>query len=437
MNTSIHRKFASRPKAQPSLRVIKPEGSYFEPPLDNCTNPEDCEIAILGGTPAFLSPQFVGRPNQGDNEQIIDQLRGILARNWLTNHGPLVQEFEKRVQSITGSKHCIAVSNATMGLEILIQCLDLKGEILVPAWSFVATAHAVLRAGCTPIFCDVDPNTHTISPESIKAAITPETVGILAVHLWGRGCETDAIDQIAKQHNLDVIYDAAHAFACSHRGRMIGNFGRAEVFSFHATKAVNSFEGGIIATNDDSLAAKIRLYSNFGFADYDHVVSLGTNAKMPEICGAMGIASLDALPNIIETNQKNWLQYESGLRNIPGVRILAPPANEEQNFNYVVVDIDAIDFGLNRDQLYKALHAENVIVRRYFSPGIHKSEPYVSNKAKHERVQLQNTNLLAQRTLALPTGTSIKPKSIDLVCELFKRFHERSERISSHFNKCS
>src|SRR6185369_3387994 len=202
---------------------------------------------------------------------------------------------EQRVAKMLGVRHCIAMCNATVALEITIRALGLTGEVLVPSFTFIATAHALQWQQIIPVFCDVDPETHCLNPRSVEKMITPRTTGIIGVHLWGRGCDIGSLSEIARSNGLKLLFDAAHAFGCSYEGRMIGGFGDAEVFSFHATKFFNTFEGGAVTTNDDDLAEKIRLMKNFGFAGYDQVIYLGTNGKMSEVSAAMGLTSLESL----------------------------------------------------------------------------------------------------------------------------------------------
>src|SRR5579872_879457 len=208
------------------------------------------DLAILGGTPAFGKPLHVGSPNIGNRKKFLERVNHILDERWLTNDGPYVKEFEKRIAGIAGVQHCVAVDNGTRALEILIRALELKGDVIVPAFTFVATAHALEWQGITPIFCDVNPNTYTLDPQQVLQRITPHTTGIIGVHLWGQVCDTEALGQIARERGLQLIFDAAHAFGCSWKKKMVGNFGEAEIFSFHATKSINSLEGGAIVTNN-------------------------------------------------------------------------------------------------------------------------------------------------------------------------------------------
>ncbi len=297
----------------------------------------------------------------------------------LTNGGPYVREFEQRVAELVGVRHCIATCNGTLALEIAIRALGLSGEVIVPAFTFVATAHALQWQEITPVFCDIDPETCNLDPARVEALITPRTSGIIGVHLWGRPCDTQALVEIARERGLRLLYDASHAFGCSHRGRMIGSFGDAEVFSFHATKFVNTFEGGAILTKSDELAKKARLMRNFGFVDYDRVVHVGTNGKMNELSAAMGLTSLEAMPRFIEVNRANYNRYREGLAALPGLRVLPYDERDSCNYQYIVVDVDEAEAGVDRDQLVKILHAEGILARRYFHPGCHRMlEPYGS-----------------------------------------------------------
>lgn len=389
-------------------------------------------LAVFGGAAAFANTLHVGRPNIGNQERMISRVKEIMERRWFTNHGPVVIEFEKRLSELTGVKHCIAMSNATIALEIAIRALGMKGEVIVPAWTFVATAHALQWQEITPVFCDVDPSTHNLDPRRVESLITPRTTGIIGVHLWGRGCAIDGLAAIARQRNLKLLFDAAHAFACSYQGKMIGGFGNAEVFSFHATKFLNTFEGGCVATNDDELARKIRLMTNFGFAGFDRVNYIGTNGKMSEVSAAMGLTSLESMDEFIGVNRVNWKQYCDELADLPGVKILNYDEHERCNYQYIVLEIDPQLAGIHRDQLLEVLQAENVVARRYFYPGVHRMEPYRSY-FPHAGMLLPATEVLAQRVLILPTGTAVGTAEISGVCEIIRLCLKNSAELKSFF----
>ncbi|MCX7726199.1 MAG: aminotransferase class I/II-fold pyridoxal phosphate-dependent enzyme [Chitinispirillaceae bacterium] len=394
------------------------------------------DLAIFGGEPAFKEKLHVGRPNIGDRARLLERFNDILDRRWFTNDGPYVLEFEQKIAEFVGVKNCIAMCNATVALEIVIKALELKGEVIVPSFTFIATSHALQWMEITPVFCDVDPLTHNIDPLAIEKMITPRTSGIIGVHLWGRACDVERIEEIARRYKLKVIYDAAHAFGCSYRGKMIGCFGDAEVYSFHATKFFNTFEGGAVVTNNDELAAKIRLMKNFGFQGYDRVIYIGMNGKMNEICAAMGITSIESIEEFIKVNYNNYCRYREHLECINGIRFMTYPEQEKHNFQYIVLEIDENITRISRDWIVELLHKENIIARRYFYPGCHQMEPYRSY-FPHASLMLPVTSILVNKVMCLPTGTTVTAKDIDEICEIIKfivaRGEEIKQRLERHF----
>ena len=376
-------------------------------------------LALLGGVPTFTTPLHVGRPNLGNRQRLLARLDRILDRNWLTNNGPFVQEFESRIADFLGVKHCVAMCNATVALEIAIRAAGLEGEVIVPAYTFIATAHALQWQAITPVFCDLDPRTHNLDPAKIEPLITPRTSGIIGVHVWGRPCPIDELTAIARARDLTLMFDAAHAFGSSYRGRMVGGFGLASVLSFHATKFLNSFEGGAVVTDNDDLASRIRLMKNFGFAGYDDVVYVGTNGKMTEICAAMGLTSLESFGEFQAANRDNYNAYRQGLQNIDGLSLIRYDSKEQSNFHYIVVEVDESAAGLSRDELVAVLHADNVLARKYFWPGCHQMQPYRS-WFPHAKLLLPETERLAKRVMVLPTGVTIGPAEVETVCAIIR-----------------
>jgi dTDP-4-amino-4,6-dideoxygalactose transaminase len=360
---------------------------------------------------------YVGRPNIGDRERFLERVNGILDRRWLSNDGPLLKEFEEKVAGFLGVKNVVAMCNATVALEIACRALDLKGEVIVPSYTFVATAHALQWQEITPVFCDMNPATHNIDPTKIERLITPRTTGIVGVHVWGRGCETEVIEEIAAKRNLKVMYDASHGFGCTKGGRMLGTFGECEVFSFHATKFLNCFEGGAVVTNNDDLAEKMRLMRNFGFVDFDKVVYLGVNGKMSEIHAAMGLTNFEAMDEIISVNRRNYEAYKAGLAELPGISVIDYDPAELNNYQYIVIEVDPEVCRRNRDQIVEALHANNIIARKYFWPGCHKMEPYRSLQP-NAGLLLAETERVAARVIVLPTGQSITAEIVADICSI-------------------
>lgn len=392
------------------------------------------DLAIFGVPPAFKQPLCVGRPNIGDRERLRQRIDDILDRRILSNDGPYVKAFERRIAEVAGVKHCIAVCNATIGLEIAIRAAGLRGEVIVPSFTFIATAHALYWQGIRPVFCDVDPITHNIDPRAVEALITPATTGIIGVHVWGTPCDTDALEAIARRRNLSLIYDAAHAFGCARNGRRIGGFGQAEVFSFHATKFINSFEGGAIVTNDDAVAANVRLMHNFGFADYDKVVVEGTNGKMNEVSAAMGLTSIEQMDVLMEINRRNYARYAQALQGIAGLNLLHFNPCHQNNHQYVVLEVDEAVTGISRDDLADVLWRENVLARRYFHPGCHRMEPYFTLDP-NAGARLPHTERLASQVLVLPTGSAVSLEEIDAVCELIRLATTHAPAINAHLHR--
>lgn len=376
------------------------------------------DLAINGAAPAFAEPLHVGRPNLGEREALLRHTADIYDRRWLTNNGPLLQELESRIAARLGVGHCVAMCNGTIALEIAIRALGLEGEVIVPSYTFVATAHALHWQAITPVFADIDPETHNLDPGAVRQMITPRTRGIIGVHLWGRPAPVEALQAVADEHGLQLMFDAAHGFDCSLNGRKIGGFGRCEVLSFHATKVFNTFEGGAVVTNDDNLAETMRLMRNFGFQGYDNVVHPGTNGKMPEINAAMGLVNLDALPQFVESNRRNHAAYAAALAGFDGVRLLQYEPANDPNYQYVVVEVDSA-FGASRDDVVAALQAENILARKYFWPGCHRMQPY-RDLYPHAGLLLPNTESVAARVVVLPSGPSLPGGAIEVIAMVFR-----------------
>jgi dTDP-4-amino-4,6-dideoxygalactose transaminase len=354
----------------------------------------------------------------GNREEFLRYVNEIFDRRWLSNNGPLVQEFESRMADFLGVKHCVAMCNGTIALEIAIRALEMKGEVIMPSYTFIATAHALQWQEITPVFADIDPNTHNIDTDAVRRMITPRTTGIIGVHLWGRSAPIEALQAIADEYGLKLMFDAAHAFGCSHKGQMLGSFGECEVFSFHATKFFNTFEGGAVVTNNDDLARKMRLMKNFGFSGYDNVIYPGTNGKMTEIAAAMGLVNFDAIDEFVEVNRRNHMQYSKRLNDIKGLSVIDYNDREHNNYQYVVIEV-LDSFPVERDEIVRALQAENVLARRYFWPGCHNMLPYRA-LYPHAGLMLPNTKIVADRVIVLPTGISLPDNAIDTVASVLR-----------------
>lgn len=364
-------------------------------------------------------PIYVGRPNIGDRARFLERVDDILESGWLSNAGKYCTQFEDALANFLGVRHCIAVCNATVGLEIAARCLGMEGEVIVPSFTFIATANALRWTGLTPVFCDVDPATHNLDPDLASSLVTERTTGIVGVHCWGRPCDVEGIDALAARHGLKVMYDASHALGCTHKGTRIGGFGGAEVFSFHATKFVNTFEGGAITTNDDALAEKIRAARNFGFSGPEETLLAGTNGKLCEVSAAMGLTNLESYGEFRSINESHYRRYREGLEGLPGLTVMNYPDDEENNYQYVVVEVDGEQGPLDRNELWEALESRGIRTRRYFYPGCHQLEPY-AGELRDGGAFFPATEALSGRVLVLPTGSRTPETDVDTVIDAIR-----------------
>ena len=384
-------------------------------------------LAVLGATPRFEEPLHVGRPNvPADLSGFHKRLDDILTRRWLTNDGGQVREFQERVCSLLSVKHCVAMCNGTVALEIASRALGFSGEVIVPAFTFVASAHALRWQGVMPAFCDIEPQWHHLDPKGIADRGCARTSGVLAVHLWGRACAVEEIEAEAAALDVPVLFDASHAFGCSHRGRMIGNFGAAETFSFHATKFINTFEGGAVVTNDSELAERMRFMRNFGFCGEDRVSHVGTNGKMNEPAAAFGLSLLDELDYLIDHNKSNYEAYIEGLAEVPGIRVLPFAGVEKANFQHIVAEVDEAEMGLLAMSLYRCSGRKGCLrdatsIRAVIAWSVSTEQP--------QRRRPSTTDRIAQRVLVLPTGTALAPSDALSICRVLEAAHGMADQV--------
>jgi dTDP-4-amino-4,6-dideoxygalactose transaminase len=345
-----------------------------------------------------------GSPNIPDVDEFLSKAKKILESKRLSNNGPMVRELEASLAEFLGVKHVVTVCNATVGLMMAVKMLGLSGEVILPAFTFIASAHILQWEGIKPVFCDICPKTHNIDVEKVEKLITDKTSAIMGVHIWGRPCMHDELFTIARKHNLKLFYDAAHAFGTTYKTRSVASLEDVSVLSFHATKCFNTFEGGAIVTNNDDLAEKALLIRNYAFHSEDKVIGLGINAKMSEIHAAMGLCSLDKINDVIGHNKNVYLYYKEQLAGVNGISIIDYPENEKHNYHYVIAEVDEKIFEHSRNSLHNFLKKNNVMARRYFYPGCHKSKPY---KNLYPDIYLPQTDALCKKVLALPGGSGI------------------------------
>lgn len=335
----------------------------------------------------------------------------IWQRQWLTNMGPLSSELEMQLKDFLELDHLLFLTNGTVALQIAIKALELKGEIITTPFSFVATTSSIVWEGCTPVFVDIDKESLNIDPNKIEAAITENTSAILATHVYGNPCDIDKIEQIAKKHNLKVIYDAAHAFHVKYKGKSVFEYGDISTCSLHATKLYHSTEGGLIVTKDPALLKKAALMRNFGISDFNQFGELGINGKNSEFHAAMGLANLKYVDSIIEKRKELTLQYHQGLKNVKG---FIPQWNENSkpNFAYYPVVFETEQLLLN---VMEELSKNQIFTRRYFYPSLATALPYLESK------ELPITDDISKRVLCLPLYFDLTIEEVNLITRLILR----------------
>ena len=363
-------------------------------------------------------PIYVTQPTLPPLEEFIPYLEKIWANKILTNGGPFHQQLEKALCDYLGVKHLALFSNGTLGLVTALQALRVTGEVITTPYSFVATAHSLLWNGIKPVFVDVHPDTLNLDPDKIEAAITPQTTAIMPVHCYGHPCDVDAIQKIADNYNLKVIYDAAHAFGVQCHCGSVLNHGDLSVLSFHATKVFNTFEGGAIICPDAKTKLRIDQLKNFGFVDETTVVAPGINGKMSEINAAFGMLQLQHIDEALTQRKRIDAAYREGLHGVPGIRCLQDAGEKVANYSYFPLLVDA-DYPLNRDALYQKLKDNNIYARRYFYPLITDFPMYRGMPSAH-RENLPVATAAAQKVICLPIYPALTRQDQQRVIDIVK-----------------
>jgi dTDP-4-amino-4,6-dideoxygalactose transaminase len=356
-------------------------------------------------------------PEGVPGERFVEEVRGILASKRLTN-GPYVRKFEEAAAEYLGVAHCAAVSSCTAGLLLVLKALDLRGEVILPSFTFHATAHAAVWNGLTPVFADCDAKTFCVAPQAVRAQVSSRTAAILGVHLFGNPASVKELEEIAAELQIPLIFDAAHAFGSVSHDIHVGGFGTAEVFSFSPTKLVVAGEGGLVATGDAGLAERLRAARNYGDAgNYDPEI-LGVNARMSEINAAMALHGLAGLEARIERRNEIRTRYERKLRDVAGLRFQEISESGRSTCKDFSVIVDEKKFGQSRDWLVELLHRENIGARKYFSPPVHRQKLY---GAMWDGRALPVTDLVSDGVVSLPIYSSLTDESVDKVCEVIRR----------------
>jgi dTDP-4-amino-4,6-dideoxygalactose transaminase len=346
--------------------------------------------------------------------------------------GAHLEEFERRLSEHLRVEHAICVSSCTSGLMLSYRGLHLKGEVIVPSFTFMATVSSMVWAGLRPVFVDVDPATTNIDPRAVEDAITPRTSAIVAVHNFGNPAPIDQLQSIAGRHGLKLIFDAAHGFGSLYQGSPVGAQGDVQVFSLSPTKLVVAGEGGVVATNDDDLAQEVRLGREYGNdGSYDSLFA-GLNARMPEISALIGTHSLRQLDEVVAQRNRQAEQYRQLLRDIPGIEFLRIEAGNRCSYKDFSIVVDARRFGTDRDVLAERLAAEGVDTRKYYDPPVHRQQAY--QKFADSTAHLPHTDRLATCSLSLPMGRQVLDQDLlrvfDTIRMMYRDAGARSFEIS-------
>lgn len=382
-------------------------------------------LAVLGAPPAFGIPLPVGQLYFPRWEAYEATFRDLFARQYYTNQGPLVDRLETQLAERMKVKHVICVTNATVALSMVADALGIEGCVAMPSFTFVASGQAMVWSKLRPAFCDIDPQTHHMDLEQLDRLLAQGASAVMAVNLWGDTYDMHALEEVVKRHDVPLFFDSAHGFGCSFKGMPLGGYGKAEVFSFHATKVMSTGEGGCITTNDDDLAERLRnIRSSYGVRAQVKVYRTA-NGRMSEAQAAIGLLNLENIDAIVERNRRLHQCYRDGLQFLPGLTIRVPIHADESNWQYLILEVSPDEFGLSRDQLHAVLHKEGVIARRYFDPGIHRFPPFDHFSPS----RLQETDLLCGRVLQLPLGAKTDETIVGRIVELIETANRLAPRV--------
>jgi dTDP-4-amino-4,6-dideoxygalactose transaminase len=357
-------------------------------------------------------PIPLARPRVADPERVARQIEAIVASGILTN-GPYVRELEQRAAAYLDVRHCIAVASCTSGLMLALRAAELMGDVIVPSFTFAATAHAVAWNGLHPTFADVEPDTLTLDPEAVRRAIGMRTSAVVATHVYGTPADVDALTSLAAEHGIRLFFDAAHAFGSSHRSARVGRFGDAEVFSLSPTKVVVAGEGGIIATNDDVIAERCRIGRDYGNpGDYDCRL-IGLNARMSELHAALALASLEDLDERLGERNRLAEDYRGVLGDVLGLGFPSIREGDRSTYKDFTVLVHPEIAGTSADELGRELGREGIETKRYYDPPVHRMRSYrfLGSAAQ----PLPVTEFAAERALTLPLWTGMRPAQIERV----------------------
>ena len=372
-------------------------------------------------THSTQSPITVTSPLLPDLGEFTELLQDIWQRKWLTNNGHYHKQLETALAEYLGVPYISIFTNGTLPLITALQALNLtQGEVITTPYSFVATTHALIWNGLTPVFADVDPVWGNLDPAAVEAAITDRTVAIMPVHVYGNPCDTQALQQIADKHGLKIIYDAAHAFGVKQNGSSILAAGDMSTLSFHATKVYNTVEGGALVCNSPEMKQHIDQLRNFGFTGETEVEAAGINSKMDEIRAAYGLLNLKQVDAAIATRKRAAKTYRNALAGLPGIRCLHDIPGVQHNYAYFPIYVDAATYGRTRDELYFHLKEHGILARRYFYPVIPDFAAY-ANSLSARAAHIPNARTLAESVICLPMHGSLSHGEVENIINYLQK----------------
>ena len=359
----------------------------------------------------------VTRSTLPDIEEYIEEIRSIWDSHWLTNMGDKHNLFQKKLCDYLNVDNLELLVNGHMAIELTIQAMGLKGEIITTPFTFASTTHAIVRNNITPVFCDIEDDYYTIDVSKIENLITDKTSAILPVHVYGNICNIEEIEKIARKHNLKVIYDAAHTFGETYKGNGIGGYGDASCFSFHATKVFNSIEGGAVSYNDKELGTKLYELKNFGIKGPEEVNGVGANAKMNEFCAAMGLCNLRHIDEEIEKRKTIFDRYINNLIDIDGLITKKDQIDVKSNYSYFPILINEDVFGCDRNHVAQELKSNGIYARKYFYPLTCDFKAY---EGVFDNCDVPVARKVSERVLTLPIYSGLLLSDVDRICDIIR-----------------
>ncbi|MCF0145011.1 MAG: DegT/DnrJ/EryC1/StrS family aminotransferase [Eubacterium sp.] len=361
---------------------------------------------------------LVTRSSMPSLEEFMEEIAPIWESHWLTNMGPEHTKLQEQLQEYLQVEHVDLLTNGHMALELSMQALGLRGEVITTPFTFASTTHAIVRNGLKPVFCDVDPEDFTIDVSKIEDLITERTSAIVPVHVYGNICRIEEIERIAEKYSLKVIYDAAHTFGETYKGRGIGSYGDVSCFSFHATKVFNTIEGGAVCFRDPEFGRKLYNLKNFGIRSQECVEAVGANAKMNEFCAAMGICNLRHIDAEIRKREAVSTHYRERLAGVKGLQLNPVRDDVKCNYGYFPVVFHEEEFGASRDDVFLALKQEGIAARKYFYPITSSFECY---RDLYDVDETPVAKYLGDRVLTLPLYADLPPEDADRICDILLR----------------